>query len=92
MTAARTEAVKLKSVGFDGKSVPGGYFFLEPLDFFVFKFHDLLASGADEVIVVALMRDVVVFRLRAEMSGLRKAGIAEQIECPIDGCEPQMRI
>lgn len=92
MTAARTEAVQLKSVGFDRKSVPGGHFFLEPLDFFVFKFDDLLAAGADEVIVVALVRDVVVFGLRAEMPGLCKAGIAEQIECPIDSREPQMRI
>jgi hypothetical protein len=55
MTAARTEAVELKSVGFDGKSVSGGYFFLEPLNFFVFKFHDLFAASADEVIVVALV-------------------------------------
>ena len=92
MTAARTEAVELKSVGFDRKSVPGGHFFLEPLDFFVFKFNDLLATGADEMIVVALVRDVVVFRLRAEVPGLCEACIAEQIECPVDGREPQMRI
>ena len=90
MTAARTEAVELKSVGFDRKSIPGGHFFLEPLNFFVFEFHDLLAAGADEVIVVALVRDVVVLRLRAEMPGLCEAGIAEQIECPVDGREPQM--
>ncbi len=92
MTAARTEAVEFKSVGADGKSVSGGYFFLEPLNFFVFKFHDLLAAGADEVIVVALVRHVVVFRLRTEMPSLCEAGIAEQIECPVDGREPQMRI
>ena len=92
MTAARTEAVELKSVGFDRKSVPGGHFFLEPLNFFVFEFHDLLAAGADEMIVVALVRDVVVLCLRTEMPGLCKAGIAEQIECPIDSREPQMRI
>ena len=88
MTAARTEAVELKSVGFDRKSVPGGHFFLEPLDFFVFKFHDLLAAGADEVIVVALVRDFIVFRLRAEVSSLCEARVAEQIERSIDGREP----
>jgi hypothetical protein len=92
MTAARTEAVELKSVGFDGKSVSGGYFFLEPLNFFVFKFHDLFAASADEVIVVALVRDVIVFRLRAEMSGLCEARVAEQIERSVDGREPQVRI
>ena len=92
MTAARTETVEFKSVGLDGKSVPGGHFFLESLNFLVFKFHDLLAAGTDEVIVVALVRDVVVFRLRAEMPGLSEAGIAEQIEGPVDGRKSKMRI
>ena len=92
MTAARTEAVELKSVGLDRKSVPGGDFFLELLNFLVLKFHDLLAAGADEVIVVALVRDVVVLRLRAEVPGLCEAGIAEQIERPVDGRESKMRI
>jgi hypothetical protein len=92
MTAARTEAIQFKSVGVDGKSVPGSHFFLEPLNFFIFKFHDLLAAGADEVIVVAFVRDVVVLRLRAKVSGLCEAGVAEQIERPIDGREPKMRI
>ena len=92
MAAARTEAVELKSVGFDRKSVPGGHFFLESFNFFVFKLHDLLTAGADEVIVMALVRHVVVFRLRAEVPGLCEACIAEQIECPVDGREPQMRV
>ena len=63
MTAARAEAVELKSVGLDGKSVPGGDFFLKLFNFAVFKFDDLAATGADEVIVVALMGDVIVLRL-----------------------------
>ncbi len=88
MTAARTEAVQLKSVGGDGKSVSGSHFFLESLNFFVFKFHDLFAAGADEVIVVALVRDVIVFCLRAEVSGLCEARVAEQIERSVDGREP----
>jgi hypothetical protein len=92
MTAARTEAVELKAVGLDGKSVLGGDFFLEPLNFFVLKFHNLLAAGADKVIVVALVRDVVVLRLRAEVPGLCEAGIAEQIERPVDSRQPKMRI
>ena len=92
MTAARTEAVQLKSVGVDGKSVPGGDFLLEPLNFFVFKLYDLLAACADEVIVVALVRDVVILRLRAEVPGLCEAGFAEQIERPVDGRKPKMRI
>ena len=92
MTAARTEAVEFKSVGFDSKSIPGGYFFLEPLNFFIFELHDLLAAGADEVIVVAFVRHIVVFRLRAEVPGLGEAGIAEQIERPVDSREAKMRV
>ena len=92
MTAARAEPVELKSVGFDGKSIPGGHFFLEPLNFFIFELHDLLAAGADEVIVVAFVRHIVVFRLRAEVPGLGEAGIAEQIERPVDCREPEVRI
>ena len=85
MTAARTEAVELKAVGVDRKSVPSGHFFLKPLNLLIFKFHDLFAAGTDEMIMVAFVRDVVVFRLRAEMPGLCETGIAEQIECPVDG-------
>lgn len=92
MTAARTEAVELKSVGLNDKSVPGGHFLLEPLNFLVFKFHNLLAAGADEVIVVAFVRNVVVLRLRAEVPSLCEAGIAEQIERPVDCRESKMRI
>ena len=92
MTAARTEAVELKSVGLDGKSVPGGHFFLESLNIAVFKLHDLAAVGADEVIVVAFVRDVVVLGLGAEVPGLCEAGIAEQIERPVDCRESKMRI
>ena len=92
MTAARTEAVELKSVGLDGKSVLDGHFLLKPLNFLVFKFHDLLAAGADEVIMVALVRDVVVLRLRAEVPGLCEAGIAEQIERSVDCRESKVRI
>ncbi len=92
MSAAGTEAVELKSVGFDGKSVPDGDFFLEALNFLVFKLHDLIAAGADKVIVVALVRDVVILRLRAEVPGLCEAGIAEQIERPVDCRESKMRI
>jgi len=92
MTAARTEPVELKPVGFDGKSILGGHFFLEPLNFFVFELHDLLAACADEVIVVAFVRHIVVFRLRAEVPGLGEAGIAEQIERPVDSREAEMRV
>jgi len=92
MAAARTEAVKLKSVGFDDKSVLGGYFLLEALNVAVLKLHDLSAIGANKVVVVAFVGDIVVLGLGAEVAGLCEAGIAEQIERPIDGGEPKVRI
>lgn len=92
MAAARAETVEFKPVSLDDESVPGGHFFLKPFDFLVFEFHDLLAAGTDEMIVVALVRDVVVFRLRAEVAGLRQAGIAEQIERPVDRRESEVRV
>ena len=79
-------------MGFDGESVASGDFLLQSFDFLVFKFHDLLAAGADEVIVVAFVRHIVVFRLRAEVPGLGEAGIAEQIERPVDSREAKMRV
>lgn len=92
MTAGRAKAVELKAVVFDSKSIPGSHFLLEPLNLLILKFHDLLAAGADEVIVVTLVRDVVVLCLRAEVPGLCEAGIAEQIERPVDCRESKMGI
>jgi hypothetical protein len=92
MAATRTEAVEFKSVGLDDKSMQGSHFLLESLDFLVFKLHDLLAASADEVIMVALVRNVVVLRLRTEVPGLCEAGIAEQIERPVDCRESEVRI
>jgi hypothetical protein len=79
-------------VGFDGKAVPSRHFFLESLNFLVLKFHDLFAAGADEMIVVTFVRDIVVLRLRTEVPGLCEAGIAEQIERSVDRRESEMRI
>src|SRR4029077_11862420 len=92
ITAARTEAVELKAVGFDGESVADGDFLLQSFDFLVFKFHDLLAAGADKVIMVTLVRDIVVLRLRAEVPGLCETGVAEQIQRPVDGRQSKMRV
>ncbi len=92
MTAARAEAIELKTVGLNGKSVAGGDFFLKPFNFAVFKLDDLAAAGANEVIVVALMRDVIVLGLRAEVPGLGESRIAKQIQCPVNGGQSEMWI
>ena len=55
MTAAGAEAVEFETVGLDRKSVTGGDLFLQFLDFTIFEFDDFPATGANEVVVVALM-------------------------------------
>ncbi len=92
MTAASAEAVEFKAVSRNGEAVPGGDFLLKLFDIAVFKFHDLAAVGADQMVVVAFVGDVVVLRLRAEMSGLRQTCFAKQVERTVDGGQPQVRV
>ena len=63
MTAARAETVQLEAVGLDRKAVPGGDFLLQFFDLAVLKLDDLTATRANEVIVVAFVRDVIVLGL-----------------------------
>ena len=63
MTAAGAEPVEFKPVGLDGKAVARGDFLLQLFDLAIFEFHDLAAARADEVIVMALVGDVIVLRL-----------------------------
>ncbi len=92
MTAMGTEAVEFEAVSLDYKAVAGGDFLLKPLDVTIFELHDLSAVGADEVVVVAFVRDIVVLGLRAEMPGLRQAGFTKEIERAVDRRQTQMRI
>jgi len=69
-------------VGLNGKPVAGGHFLLKLLDLAVFEFDDLPATGADQVVVVAFVGDVVVLRLGAEMPGLGQAGFLRALEGP----------
>ena len=92
MTAARTETVQLKSVGLNDEAVSGGDFLLQFFNLAIFEFDDLAAAGADEVIVVALVCDVIVLCLRTEMPSLCDAGIAEEVQCPVNCGQPQVWI
>lgn len=89
---ARTEAVEFQTVSFDGEAVASGDFLLQTFNVAVFKLHDLSAVCADEMVVMAFMGDIVVLGLRAEVPGLCQAGLAKEIECAVDRCQPQMRI
>lgn len=92
MTAGGAETVELQFVRLDRKAVPLGDFLLQPFDVLVFEFHDLPATGADEMVVMPFVGDVVVLRLGAEVLGPRQAGFAEEIERPVDGGQADVRV
>jgi hypothetical protein len=92
MTAAGTQAVEFEPVGLDGKAISGGDLFLQLFDFTVFKFGNLSATRAYQVVVVAFVGHIVVLRLRAEMPGLRDACVAKQVQGPINRGQPKVRI
>lgn len=92
MTAAGAETVEFEPVGLDGKAIAGGDFILQFLDLTIFKFDDLAATRADEVIVMAFVRDVIVLRLRAKVSGLGDTRVAKQVQRPINRGQPKVRI
>lgn len=92
MTTAGAKAVKLQAVGLNGKAVARGDFFLETLNVAILKLHDLSAAGANQVIVMALMGDIVILGLCAEVPGLGQAGFAKKVERAVDRCKSEMRI
>ena len=92
MTAARTEAVEFEAVSLDRKAVAGGDFFLEALNVAVFKLHDLSAVGANKVVVMALVGNIVVLGLGAKVPGLCQTGFAKKIERAVNRRQSQMRI
>jgi len=92
LAAAGAETVELKAVGLDRKAVPCGHLFLEALDVAVLELHNLPAAGANEVIVVAFVGDVVVLRLSPEVAGLSQTGFAEEVQRAVNGCQAQVRI
>jgi hypothetical protein len=92
MTAAGAEPVEFEPVGGDRKTVLGRDLLLEPFDIAVFKFHDLAAAGADEMVVMALMGHIVILSLGPKVPRLSQSGFTEQVEGPVNGCKPEMGI
>ena len=92
MTTARAQAIELETVGLNGEPIAGGDFLLEFFDFAVFKLNNLAAAGADEMIVMSLMRDVIVLGLRTEVPRLGESCVAKQVQGPVDGGQSEMRI
>jgi hypothetical protein len=92
MTTARTEPVELKAVGLDGKTVPRRDLFLKPLDVAILKFHDLPTTCTDEMVMVALVRNIIVLGLGAKVTRLGQACFAKKVECAVNGRESKMGV
>ncbi len=92
MAATRAEPVELQAVGLDHEAVFCRDLFLQPLDFAVLEFDDRAAAGADEMVVMAFMGDVVVLRLGAEVASLGDSSFAKEVQRAIDRRETQMGI
>lgn len=92
MPATGAEAVEFEPVGLDGESVSVGHFFLQLFNLAVLEFHDFPAPGADQMVMVALMRHVVILSLRTEVASLRDPGVAEEVQRSIDGRQSKVGI
>ena len=92
MSAAGAHAVEFQFVRVDAETVAAGDVFLKSFDVLILEFHDLAAGRADEVIVVALVGYVIVLSLRAEVASLRQPDFTKEIERPVNGGKPDMRV
>ena len=92
MPAAGTEAVQFKSMGLDDKAVLSGDLFLQTFDLTILELYNGSTAGTDEVVMMALVGDVVVLRLSAEMPSLGNPGFAEQVQRAVDGSQSQVRV
>lgn len=68
------------------------YLLLKALDFAILEFYDFAAAGADQMIMVSLMRYIIILRLRAEVPSLGQAGVTEEIQRAVNRRQTKMRI
>lgn len=92
MAAARAKSIEFEAVSLDGKTVPRCHFFLKTLDVAVFELHDLSTACANEMVMMALMRHIIVLGLSTEVPGLCQTRFAEEVERAVNGRESQVRV
>ncbi len=92
MAAVGTESVQFQSVGLDHKAILGRNLFLQPFNLAILELHNSSTAGADEMVVMAFMRDIVVLRLGAEVARLGDACFTEEIERAVNSGESEVRI
>lgn len=59
MTTARTKSVELQTVSLNNETIPRCHFLLKSLNFAVLELHDLAAVYTNEVVMMALMGDII---------------------------------
>ena len=92
MAAAGTESIEFEAVSLDGKPVPRCHFFLKTLDVAVLELHDFSTACANEMVMMALMRHIVVLGLSTEVPGLGQTRFAEEVERAVNGRQSQVWI
>ena len=92
MTTVGTQAVEFQFMRLNYESVLAGHLLLQTLNLTILEFHDFSAARADQMVVVSFMRHIVILRLRAKVSCLSQAGLAEQIQCAVNRRQTEMRV
>lgn len=90
--AVRTNAVEVKPMGRGRKAVLAGKRILQGLNVRIHDFNVFAASLAEEMVVVRAAGMFVPGKSVAEMQLARKAGIAQQLHCPVHCGLPEGRI
>lgn len=76
----------------DGKPVLSGDLFLQFFNLAILEFNNFITRRADEVVMVAFVSDVVELGLTSEMLLLGQAGLAQQFQRAVYGCQSDVRV
>lgn len=92
MAATGTETVQLQFMRLDREPVPASHFFLKLFDLAILEFDDFPARRADQMVVMALVGNIVILRLSAEVPRLSEPRFAKQVQRPVDRGQPDMGV
>ena len=90
VTAGRAESVQFQLVGGNREAVSGGDLLLQAFNVAILELYNLAAVGANQMVMMPLVRNIIVLRLASEMPCLGKSGVAEEIHCPVNRSKTDM--
>jgi hypothetical protein len=89
----RTLPVQLEPVRLQLEPVLRRHLLLKSFDIGTFKLDDLGALVTDQMVMMLFLRDIVIDRFMiAEMALLRDTDLTQQVQCAVDGGQPDLRI